>query len=38
LLGWVAIIVAILGLAEPLLGLRQRANRGAAPPNNDGIT
>jgi hypothetical protein len=36
LLGWVAIIVAILGLAEPLLGLRQRANRGAPPPNNDG--
>ena len=35
LLGWVAIIIAILGLAEPLLGLRQRANRGA-PPNNDG--
>ena len=38
LLGWVAIIVAILGLAEPLLGLRQRANRGAPPPNNDGTT
>jgi len=36
LLGWVAIIVAILGLAEPLLGLRQRADRGASPPNNDG--
>jgi len=38
LLGWVAVIVAILGLAEPLLGLRQRANRGATPPNNDGST
>lgn len=36
LLGWVALIVAILGLAEPLLGLRQRANRGAPPPNNNG--
>jgi len=36
LLGWVAVIVAILGLAEPLLGLRQRANRGARPPNNNG--
>jgi hypothetical protein len=36
LLGWVAVIVAILGLAEPLLGLRQRANRGAPPPNNNG--
>jgi len=36
LLGWVAVIVAILGLAEPLLGLRQRANRGAPPPNKNG--
>lgn len=36
LLGWVAVIVAVLGLAEPLLGLRQRANRGAPPPNNNG--
>jgi len=36
LLGWVAVIVAILGLAEPLLGLRQRATRGAQPPNNNG--
>lgn len=34
LLGWVAIVVAIVGLAEPLLGLRQRANRGGPPPNN----
>src|SRR4030042_740276 len=32
LLGWVAIIVAIIGLAEPLLGLRQRANRRGQPP------
>ena len=31
LLGWVAIVVAIIGLAEPLLGLRQRANRGGPP-------
>jgi hypothetical protein len=36
LLGWVAIAVAIVGLAEPLLGLRQRANRGGQPPNSSG--
>lgn len=36
LLGWVAIIVAIIGLAEPLLGLRQRADRGGPPSNSDG--
>jgi hypothetical protein len=36
LLGWVAIAVAIVGLAEPLLGLRQRANRGRQPPNSGG--
>ena len=36
LLGWVAIIVAIVGLAEPLLGLRQRANPGGQPPNSGG--
>ena len=36
LLGWVAIVVAIVGLAEPLLGLRQRANRGGQPPHSDG--
>ncbi len=36
LLGWVAIIVAIIGLAEPLLGLRQRADRGGPPANSDG--
>ena len=36
LLGWVAIVVAIVGLAEPLLGLRQRANRGGQPPNSGG--
>jgi Predicted membrane protein (DUF2232) len=36
LLGWVAIVVAIVGLAEPLLGLRQRANRGGPPPDNNG--
>jgi hypothetical protein len=38
LLGWVAIIVAILGLAEPSLGLRQRAARGGQPPKADGTT
>ena len=36
LLGWVAILVAILGLAEPLLGLRQRASPGGRPPNSGG--
>ena len=36
LLGWVAIIVAIVGLAEPLLGLRQRAGPGRQPPKSDG--
>jgi predicted membrane protein DUF2232 len=36
LLGWVAVIVAIVGLAEPLLGLRQRPGPGRQPPNNDG--
>lgn len=36
LLGWVAIVVAIVGLAEPLLGLRQRAGPGRQPPKSDG--
>ena len=36
LLGWVAIIVAIVGLAEPLVNLRQRAGSGRQPPKNDG--
>lgn len=36
LLGWVAILVAIAGLAEPLLGLRQRTNRGGGQPPNGG--
>lgn len=36
LLGWVAIVVAIVGLAEPLLGLRQRANRRGQPPTSGG--
>jgi Predicted membrane protein (DUF2232) len=34
LLGWVALVVAILGLAEPLVGLRQRGQ----PPKSGGIT
>jgi hypothetical protein len=38
LLGWVAIVVAIVGLAEPSLGLRQRAARGGQPPKADGTT
>ena len=37
LLGWVAIVVAIIGLAEPTLGLRQRAARGGQPPKSDGM-
>ena len=38
LLGWVALLVAILGLAEPLFGIRERANRNAPPPDNDDST
>ena len=34
LLGWVALVVAILGLAEPLLGLRRRGQ----PPTSGGTT
>jgi hypothetical protein len=36
LLGWVAILVAIAGLAEPLFNLRQRAGPGRNPPDNSG--
>jgi hypothetical protein len=36
LLGWVAIVVAILGLAEPLLGLRRRAQPGNPPTKPNG--
>jgi hypothetical protein len=32
----VAIIVAIVGLAEPLTNLRHRTGPGRQPPNNDG--
>ena len=35
LLGWVAIAVAILGLAEPMLRLRDRAAMRGQPPNPD---
>jgi MFS family permease len=38
LLGWVAILVAILGLAEPILGLRQRAGPSGQPPSSGGTT
>lgn len=38
LLGWVAILVAILGLAEPLLGLRKRAGSSGNPPTGSGTT
>jgi Predicted membrane protein (DUF2232) len=36
LLGWVALVVAIVGLAEPLLGLRRRPGRGGQPPTRGG--
>lgn len=36
LLGWVAIVVAIIGLAEPMLGLRQRPSPGGQPPKGGG--
>jgi predicted membrane protein DUF2232 len=36
LLGWVALVVAIVGLAEPLLGLRRRTGRGGQPPTGGG--
>ncbi|MGD9500943.1 MAG: DUF2232 domain-containing protein [Methyloceanibacter sp.] len=35
-LGWVVIAVAILGLAEPSLGLRRRAASSAQPPKQGG--
>lgn len=36
LLGWVAILVAILGLAEPMLRLRERGNASGQPPDGSG--
>ena len=33
-LGWVAILVAIIGLGEPMFGLRARSNAPSAPPSN----
>jgi hypothetical protein len=38
LLGWVAILVAILGLAEPMLGLRKRPGSTGQPPTGSGTT
>jgi hypothetical protein len=38
LLGWVALLVAILGLAEPLFGIRERARKSNSPPDNDDST
>jgi Predicted membrane protein (DUF2232) len=38
LLGWVALLVAILGLAEPLFGIRERARKSNPPPDNDDST
>jgi hypothetical protein len=35
LLGWVAIAVAILGLSEPILRLRERASLGGQPPGTE---
>ena len=35
LLGWVAIAIAILGLSEPMLRLRDRAARRGQPPTQD---
>ena len=35
LIGWVAIVVAILGLAEPMLRLRERATLGGLPPGTE---
>jgi Predicted membrane protein (DUF2232) len=35
LLGWVAILVAILGLGEPLFRLRERGGQSPQPPRND---
>ena len=34
LLGWVAILVAILGLGEPLFGLRARGPQSGQPPHD----
>jgi hypothetical protein len=38
LLGWVALLIAIIGLAEPLLGLRQRPGSGGPPTKSNGTT
>jgi len=38
LLNWAAVVVAVIGLAEPLLELRQRALRRSAPPPKGGQT
>jgi Predicted membrane protein (DUF2232) len=35
LLGWVAVVVAILGLSEPMLRLRERAAARGQPPHTD---
>lgn len=35
LLGWVAIAVAIIGLSEPILRLRERASLGGQPPGTE---
>jgi hypothetical protein len=35
LLGWVAIVVAIIGLSEPMLRLRERAATRGQPPTTD---
>ena len=35
LLGWIAVAIAILGLAEPMLRLRYHAATRGQPPNPD---
>ena len=35
-LGWVVIVIAIIGLAEPSLGLRRRAAQSGQPPKPGG--
>jgi hypothetical protein len=35
LLGWVAVVMAILGLSEPMLRLRERAAARGQPPHTD---
>jgi hypothetical protein len=38
IIDWAALVIALIGLAEPLLELRQRALRRSAPPPKGGGT